>query len=307
MSKALDDLNVSELRHELRGRQLSSKGKKEELRERLESWLVENGFDVDDYEFVDPYLKKLRDDMDVDRKLLRDEIGVDRKLLRDEIGVDIKSLRDDMDVDRKLLRDEIGVDIKSLRDDMGVDIKSLRDEIGDNIKRLKEKNDTDMNNLKENLDFKVQDLKAEIDSLRQKQEKEIEQIKDKLQENSMGLKIETHGRSRKIKPPVFDGLVPWAVFRHQFETAARHNGWTEEEKATELIMVLQGKAADLLQTMLGCQEYQKLVDTMERRFGNNHMQEVYRNELKSRIQKQGETLQELEADVRKLAYLAHPE
>ena len=59
--------------------------------------------------------------------------------------------------------------------------------------------------------------------------------------------------------------------------------------------------------MLGCQEYEKLVETMERRFGNNHMQEVYRNELKSRIQKQGETLQELEADVRRLAYLAHSE
>ena len=125
-----------------------------------------------------------------------------------------------------------------------------------------------MNNLKESLDFKMQDLRTEIDSLRQKQEKEIEQIKDKLQENSMGLQIETHGRSRKIKPPVFDRLVPWAVFRYLFETAARHNRWTEEEKTTELIMVLQGKATDLLQTMLGCQEYQKLVETMERRFWN---------------------------------------
>ena len=59
--------------------------------------------------------------------------------------------------------------------------------------------------------------------------------------------------------------------------------------------------------MLGCQEYEKLVETMERRFGNNRMQEVYRNELKSRIQKQGKTLQELEADVRRLTYLAHSE
>ena len=92
MSKALDDLNVSELRHELRERQLNPKGKKEELRERLESWLVENGFDVDDYEFVDSYLKKLRDDMDVDRKLLRDEIRADIKIIRDEIGDNIKRL-----------------------------------------------------------------------------------------------------------------------------------------------------------------------------------------------------------------------
>ena len=88
MSKALDDLNVSELRHELRERQLSPKGKKEELRERLESWLVENGFDVDDYEFVDSYLKQMSSNM----KILRDEIRADIKIIRDEIGDNIKRL-----------------------------------------------------------------------------------------------------------------------------------------------------------------------------------------------------------------------
>ena len=81
MNKALDELNVAELRHELRERQLSPKGKKEELRERLESWMVDNGFDVDDYEFLDPCLKHLRD-----------EIGADMKILRDEIGDNIKRL-----------------------------------------------------------------------------------------------------------------------------------------------------------------------------------------------------------------------
>ena len=89
MNKALDDLNVSELRHELRKRQLSPKGKKEELRERLESWMVDNGFDVDDYEFVDPYLKQMSSNM----KILRDEIGADMKTLRDEIGADMKTTR----------------------------------------------------------------------------------------------------------------------------------------------------------------------------------------------------------------------
>ena len=184
MSKALDDLNVSELRHELRERQLSSKGKKEELRERLESWLVENGFDVDDYEFVDPYLKKLRDDMDVDRKLLRDEIGADMKILRDEIGADMKILRDEIGADMKILRDEIGADMKTLRDEIGADIKIIRDEIGDNIKRLEGKtNDTDMNKPKENLDFKIQDIRAEIDSLRQKQENVEDSISGGFHDN----------------------------------------------------------------------------------------------------------------------------
>ena len=35
MIKALDDLNVADLRHELKERQLNPKGKKEELREHV--------------------------------------------------------------------------------------------------------------------------------------------------------------------------------------------------------------------------------------------------------------------------------
>ena len=75
MSKALDDLNVSELRHELRERQLSPKGKKEELRERLESWLVENGFDVDDYEFVDHFKEQLQNEIKNFREHWRSSIN----------------------------------------------------------------------------------------------------------------------------------------------------------------------------------------------------------------------------------------
>ena len=94
------------------------------------------------------------------------------------------------------------------------------------------------------------------------------------------------------------------IFKPQFETAAKHNKWTEEEK--ELIMTLQGKAADLLQTMLDCLDYTKLLETMEKRFGNTHMGEkVFRNELLGMVHKPGETLQELEADVGRIAYLDH--
>ena len=60
MTKALDDLSVAELRHELKVKQLNPKVKKEELRERLESWIMDNGFDVDDYEFVDHFQEQLQ-------------------------------------------------------------------------------------------------------------------------------------------------------------------------------------------------------------------------------------------------------
>ena len=119
MVKALEDLNLGELRHELKERQLSPKGKKEELRERLESWLVENGFDVDDYEFLDPCLKQLRDEIGADRKLLRDEIGS----LRDEIGDNIKRLEGKTN-DTDMNKPKENVDFKM--QDIRAEIDSLR-------------------------------------------------------------------------------------------------------------------------------------------------------------------------------------
>ena len=54
MVKALEDLNVMELKRELKNRQLDAKGKIEELRDRLESWIIDNGHEVDEYEFEEP-------------------------------------------------------------------------------------------------------------------------------------------------------------------------------------------------------------------------------------------------------------
>ena len=69
MVKALEDLNVADLRRELKERQLNPKGKKEELRERLESWIMDNGFVVDDCEFMDPSEDQLKNEM---KNLLED-------------------------------------------------------------------------------------------------------------------------------------------------------------------------------------------------------------------------------------------
>ena len=112
MVKALEDLNLGELRHELKERQLSPKGKKEELRERLESWMVDNGFDVDDYEFLDPCLKQLRD-----------EIGAHIKIIRDKIGDNIKRLEGKKN-DTDMNKPKENVDFKM--QDIRAEIDSLR-------------------------------------------------------------------------------------------------------------------------------------------------------------------------------------
>ena len=49
--KALDELLILELRRELRKRELSDKGRKSELVDRLRTSLENNGFDPEEYEF----------------------------------------------------------------------------------------------------------------------------------------------------------------------------------------------------------------------------------------------------------------
>ena len=100
MIKALEDLNVAELRHELKERQLNQKGKKEELRERLESWIMGNGFDVDHYEFVDPFQEQLQNEI---KNLLEDWRSSRNYYLRNtsEISVSATDLeRSDTDCER---------------------------------------------------------------------------------------------------------------------------------------------------------------------------------------------------------------
>jgi hypothetical protein len=47
-------------------------------------------------------------------------------------------------------------------------------------------------------------------------------------------------------PPTFNGTTSWAVFRRHFETVAKHDHWTHQDKSAYLITALKGPAADVL-------------------------------------------------------------
>ncbi|XP_055877101.1 uncharacterized protein LOC129924657 [Biomphalaria glabrata] len=143
-------------------------------------------------------------------------------------------------------------------------------------------------------------------------EKKIEEIKTqvyrdftKMQKaNVMSIVPEAF---MKVKPPVFDGSVSWSVYKLQFDAAAKVNQWnSDEEKATALILSLRGKASELLQSIPNPQDYAALVKTMELRYGDEYLPELYRVKLKTRRQQSNETLRELEADIARLAHLAYP-
>ncbi|KAI5718730.1 hypothetical protein M8J77_025938 [Diaphorina citri] len=111
----------------------------------------------------------------------------------------------------------------------------------------------------------------------------------------------------RMKPPVFDGQMAWCIFKRQFEAACECNLYSAKEKATALMLSLRGPAADLIQTLPKDSNlsYDELVSVIERRFGDEHMQDVYRIQLRNRMQKSGESLQELHADIERLTYLSY--
>ena len=63
MSKYLEDLRRGEPSHELRKRHLDPTGAAEELQDCLESWLISNGHDPEDYLFIDPFLRSTREEI----------------------------------------------------------------------------------------------------------------------------------------------------------------------------------------------------------------------------------------------------
>jgi len=52
--------------------------------------------------------------------------------------------------------------------------------------------------------------------------------------------------------------------------------------------------------------YEDLIQHLEMRFGNKHLEQVYEAQLSSRTQRSQETLQQYEAGIARLVYLAYP-
>ena len=110
--------------------------------------------------------------------------------------------------------------------------------------------------------------------------------------------------STTVKAPKFDGATFWAVFHRQFEVAAVQSNWTSNERAAHLLIVLQGKAADILHTVPVAATYEDIVGALRDRFGNHQLASAYRSQPKARAQATGETLQNFEAAVEQLAHRA---
>ena len=103
--------------------------------------------------------------------------------------------------------------------------------------------------------------------------------------------------------------MAWEAYQRQFECVARGQGWSDADKAYQLIASLRGPASQILAqlTPAQCSSYRKLAEVLQQRFGVSLQAEVYRTQLKERARRQGEPLPRLAQDLEALVRSAYPE
>ncbi|GBM12525.1 hypothetical protein AVEN_188697-1 [Araneus ventricosus] len=153
-----------------------------------------------------------------------------------------------------------------------------------------------------------EEMKGLIDEVKSEVQRKIDEVEEKVQMKIEDVKSEVKGKPT-IKSLTFDEQTSWTVFKTQFDVVSSTNGWTDFVKASQLVASLRGSAAEVLQGIPA----DKLTDltiiekALESRFGDSHLTQFYRTELKTRRQKPGESLQLLAADVERLMSLAYAE
>ncbi|GBN72220.1 Retrovirus-related Pol polyprotein from transposon 297, partial [Araneus ventricosus] len=213
---------------------------------------------------------------------------------------------------------------EEMKNEIQSHVESKVGEIKDHVNSCIEKIEEDVESVKREIGEVKGEVERKIEEVEDKVQGKIEEVKEKVQVKIGDLeKRLSELEDRPINFPenpdvtyfrptvkslTFDGQTSWTVFKTQFNVVSSVNGWNNRVKASQLVASLRGSGAEVLQV-----PSDKLTDLMtienalEARFGDSHLTQFYRTELKTRRQKPGESLQVLAADVERLMSLAYAE
>ena len=116
-------------------------------------------------------------------------------------------------------------------------------------------------------------------------------------------------RTSHKKPANYDGTTSFQDYLVQFEMTSELNKWDETTKAMELATSLRGAAQSILGDLRPAQykDYEYLVSVLTDRFEPLNQTELYRAQIKGRLRKKSETVQELAQDIKRLVRRAYPQ
>ncbi|GBL98740.1 hypothetical protein AVEN_202186-1 [Araneus ventricosus] len=236
-----------------------------------------------------------------------------------------EDMKDEMRKGQEEMKDEMRKGQEEMKNEIQTHVESKVGEIKDHVNSCIEKIEEDVQSVRREIGEVKGEVERKIEEVEDKVQGKIEEVKEKVQVKIGDLEKRlseledrpinfpanpdlTYSRPM-VKSLTFDGQTSWTVFKTQFDVVSSANGWNNRVKASQLVASLRGSAAEVLQGIPS----DKLTDLMtienalEARFGDSHLTQFYRTELKTKRQKPGESLQVLAADVERLMSLAYAE
>jgi len=115
------------------------------------------------------------------------------------------------------------------------------------------------------------------------------------------------GPRKWLIPEKFDGTTPLNIFLGQFESCAKYNKWSLNDKVTHLRISLKGNDTYIIDDgAFATASYVKLVTRLKNQFGEEGQSSLYQSQMHTRRRRPKETLQMLYYDVSRMAGLGYP-
>ena len=248
-----------------------------------------------------------------------------------------------MNARNRAIKEEMGARMEEMNQKMDARDEKMNATIEEMNEKIDKQKDDIITSLSEKLQKEVEANKNEIEDIRQEMKDvktNLESMENIVRRNMMAMEYQLKSESEKsvheciedrmkkfektiknavtiigscyvtsvsrtLQPLTYDGQTPWSLYKKQFEAAVTANLWEEEQKATALVIALRGEALEILQTVSEDirNRYSAPTAALGLPFGDEHLRQVFAAQVKTRTQKVGESLQEFEANVKRVVVL----
>ncbi|KAJ8705968.1 hypothetical protein PYW07_010745 [Mythimna separata] len=257
--------------------------------------------------------RKLQDLIAANQEEARREQEANQRKLQDLIAANQEEARREQEAARRE-QEEARREQEAARREQEANQRKLQDLIAANQEEARRDQEAKQNLILEKIDYglvtlgekvknltlEVKEVSARADSLETRMEDRLLDINKKIiklearEPVAVSAPSHTHCASAaKFDMPRFDGTSSWTAFKYQFQTLVKTNRWDDDQSFAALTLALRGDALLVLENLPSDgRTLERLMEGLDTRYGDKHLEHVFRAQLRERTQRSNESLQQ---------------